>query len=188
MQGILKSFNPKVRNDGTHDEFNGTYKFVVALEVSGITQRGEAGSKSTNGSKSWKLGKLHEFEKTENAYCENNTYFKGLKCIETEPLAQTTGKITQPAHDIVKESYVVSRFSHDAAIRYFDALPELEKAKKIAEESNTLYGQLEVTQINEMLINAGRQLIFKTAESFAKHVNDVALQVQKSHEGDGQTT
>jgi len=160
MRGILKSFKAKLKTDGTHDEYNKIYKFVVVIEIKGVDTTGEAGSKSTSGSKSWIIGKEHEFEKNENSYAEGGYYFKGLKVIELVP--NDSNPIASHSFDIMKESYVISRFSHTFALERLLSLPEADR-KKLKEDH-------------------GYEIISKLATSIAKSIYERAIEVQLMHE------
>lgn len=160
MQGVLKSFKPKLNPNGTHSERNNIFYFIVEIDISGVKTIGEAGSKSTAGSKSWIIGKEHEFEKMENSYAEGGYYFKGLKVLELVP--SSSKSVASPSFDIEKESYVISRFAHTYALERLLSLTQEERKK--------------------LETDHGTGLIYNMAAHIAKSVYEKAMQIQAMHE------
>ena len=167
MQGVLKSFEPKLINGqhysykNKHDEKKPLYVFVVKLESNLKEIMGEAASVNMDGSRSWEIGKNHEFEARENDRAEGGYNISKLKCLEQAN--SPGGQGSAFAFDIKKESYVISRFAHTFALERLLSMNE-EDRKKLETDH-------------------GQEVVSKMAMSVAKSVENVALEVQKLHEG-----
>lgn len=157
MQGTLKGYEPK-KTDGYHDKFKELFKFIVTIEENGKEFKGEAFSQSSAGSKNWKVGALHNYEKKENSNAEGGYGVKSLKVIEASK--PQGGSPT----DKTKESFVVSRFAHQFALEYLNSLNDEERGKLI----------------NDLGV---KEIVSKLAKTMAKSVYKVALEIQKMDEG-----
>lgn len=167
MQGILKSFKPKLIN-GIHHNYTSKqgsiiFVFIITIKEGDKDLVGEAGSTHNTGSKAWKVGLVHEYTKHEKEQAEGGFNISGLKCVDTQPSEQRSSSHVVPAaHDIQKESYVISRFSHTFALEKWTSLPDEDKK-----------------QLKEAY---GEQYLSKIALSVAKSVDTIALEIQAMHE------
>ena len=156
------------------------YGFIITIDSNGQEIKGEAFAKGTQGSKNWSIGKPHEFELKESGYAIGGYQIKGLKCLETTH--EKSAQVSTASHDIVKESYVISRFAHQIAIDYLNSLEEKDRNEIIKTIAEKDLKELDKNQIDEIIVNAGRKYISKVAKSMAESVEDIAILVQKVHE------
>lgn len=155
MQAKLIEFKPLLYNN-QHSKWNDFWKFIVVLDNNGNTIEGEAMAKSQNGSKVWNIGQMHTFEMVDAEKAHGGKNIKSLKVVQKETAPADSFKSSQ-LHDMEKEAYVISRFSHSFALDY------MQKAD-----------QVDIAKLKEEF---GRELISKFAQSIADSVFTVARSI-----------
>ena len=178
--GILKAFEPKIYND-SHDKFNEFFKFEMTMDIQGVEVKGEAMSKDQNGSKHWKIGKEHEFEKKEQQYAVGGIAFRGIKTVELVPTSSTSS--SPSAYNITKEAYTVARFGHTMALQFLETISEKERKDMVQAFAEKDITTLPKEALDAIIVNAGRKLVSKLAKQMSESVDRVAMELVKSHEG-----